>query len=65
MEDSSTIERTQDLMQKFGLAVAIDQLAMGNSVRSYGHVLRREDGHVLRRALDIEVERQRMKGRQK
>ena len=51
---------------------AIDQLAMANSVRWYGHVLRREDGyvlrredghvlrreddHVLRRALDYEVE---------
>ena len=29
----------------------------------YGHVLRREDGHVLRRALDLEVEDQRKKGR--
>ena len=34
----------------------IDQLAMSNSVRWYCHVLRREDGHVLRRALDFEVE---------
>ena len=29
---------------------------MTNIVRWYGHVFRREDGHVLRRALDIEVE---------
>ena len=29
----------------------------------YGHVLRREDGQVLRRVLDLEVEGQRMKGR--
>ena len=29
---------------------------MANSVHWYGHVLRREDGHVLRRALDFEVE---------
>ena len=34
----------------------MDQLAMADSVRWYGHVLRREDGHVLRRALDCEVE---------
>ena len=29
---------------------------MENSVRWYVHVLRREDCHVLRRALDFEVE---------
>ena len=31
----------------------------------YVHVLRREDGHVLRRALEFEVEGQRKKGRPK
>ena len=40
-----------------------DKLAMANSVRWYGHMLR-EGGHVLRRALDFEVESQRKKGRQ-
>ena len=45
-----------------GLKKSIDQLAMANSVHWYGHVLRREDGHVLRRALDFEVEGQRKKG---
>ena len=34
-----------------------------NSVSWYGHVLRREDGHVSRRALDFEDECQRKKGR--
>ena len=33
----------------------MDQLAMKNSVRWYGHVLRRKNGHVLRRAFDFEV----------
>ena len=33
----------------------IDQLAMANSVRWYGHVLRREDCHVFGRALGFEV----------
>ena len=45
-----------------GLNEAIDQLAMADSVRWYGHVLRREDGHILIRALDFEVDDQRMKG---
>ena len=39
-----------------GLNETIDRLAMANSVSWYGHVLRREDGHFLMRALDFEVE---------
>ena len=38
-------------MVMLGLNENIDQLAMVNSVCWHGHVLRREDGHVLRRAL--------------
>ena len=40
----------------------IDQLPMVSSVCCNGHVLRREDGHVWKRTLDFEVERQRKKG---
>ena len=54
-----------DLMLMLGLSETIDQLAMANSVRWYGHVSRREDGHVLRRALDFEVNGGRKKGRLK
>ena len=43
----------------------IGQLAMANSVRWYGHVLRREVGLVLRRVFYFEVEGQRRKGRLK
>ena len=52
--------RAKDLM--LGWNETIDQLAIANSVGWYGHVLRREDGHALIRALDIEVEVQRNKG---
>ena len=52
-------------MFMLGLKETIYQLAMENSVRCYGHVLRREDDHLLRRALDFEVEDQRKKGRPK
>ena len=58
-------KRSADLMFMLGLCKTIDQLAMKNSVCWYGHVLRREDGHVLTRALDFEVEGQRWKGRPK
>ena len=51
--------RSTDFMLMLGLSDDIDQLAMANSVHWYDHVLRREDGHVFRRALDFEVEGQR------
>ena len=57
--------RSTDLMFMLGLNDTIDQLAMANSVRWYGHALRREGGHVLRRVLDFEVESQGKKGRLK
>ena len=41
----------------------IDQLAISNSVRWYGHMMKREDGHVLSRVLYLETEGQRKKGR--
>ena len=45
------------------LSEAMDQLATANGVCWNDHVLRREDGHVLRRAFDFEVEVQRRNGR--
>ena len=62
---SKTEKRSMDLMFMLGLNETIDQLAMANSVCWHGHVLRREDGHILRRALDFEVEGQRKKWRLK
>ena len=56
-------KRSTDLMFILGLKETTDQLAMANSVRWYGHVLRREDGHVFR--LDFKFEGQRKKGRSK
>ena len=54
-----------DLIFMLGLNEIINQLAMTNTVCWYGHVLRREDGHVLRRALEFEVEGHRKKWRPK
>ena len=47
------------------LKEAIDQMAVANSVCWYGHVLRREDVHVLRRALDLKAEGQKKRRRPK
>ena len=48
-------KRSMNMMFMLRLNDTIDQLAIANSVRLFGHVLRREDGHVLRWALDFEV----------
>ena len=57
-------KRSRDLMMTLGLNETIDQLAMAVSVCWYGHVIRREDDHVLGRSLHFEVDgRQRGHGR--
>ena len=50
-------------MLMLSLCATIDQLAVGNSVRWYGHVLRKEDGDVLRMVLDIATVSHKKKGR--
>ena len=55
---SADRKRSTDLMFMLGLKETIDQLAMVKSVCWNGHVLRREDSHILRRSLDLEVEGQ-------
>ena len=49
-------KRCMDLMFMLGLNKTINQLAVANIVCCYHHVLRREDGHLLRSVLDFEVE---------
>ena len=58
-------KRSKDFILMFGSNETIDNLAMANSVGWYGHVLRREYGHVLRKTLDFEVEGQEKKERLK
>ena len=47
--------RTEDLMEMLGSKETVVQMAKANEVRWYWHVLRRDDGHVLRKALEFEV----------
>ena len=58
-------KRSTDLMFMLCLKETIDQLTMANSVHWYGHILRSEDGLILRRVLDTEVDGQWKKGRPK
>ena len=53
--------RANDLM--LGMNETIDLFAIANCVRWYCHVLRREDGHILRRALNFKIEGHRKKWR--
>ena len=52
-------KRSTDFMFMLGLKKTMGHLATANCVCWYGYVLRREDGHILRRALHFEVEGQR------
>ena len=48
-----------------GLKETVVQMAKANGVRRYRHVFRRDDGHVLRKALKFEVKGKRKRGRAK
>ncbi|XP_068756631.1 uncharacterized protein [Montipora capricornis] len=58
-------KRTKDLMEMLGLKETVVQMAKANGVRWYGHVLRRDDGQFLRKALEFELKGKRKRGGQK
>ena len=58
-------KRTEDLMEMLGWKETVVQMAKANGVSWYGHVLRRDDGHVLRKALEFEMKGKRKRGRPK
>ena len=53
--------RVVDMMEMLSFSESTYQLAMANSMCWYWHVMRREDGHVLRRALEFVVDGQSSK----
>jgi len=52
-------------MEMLGLNETVVQMAKANGVRWYRHVLMRDDGQVLRKALEFEVRGKRKRGRPK
>ena len=58
-------KKSTDVMFMLGLNETIVQMGMANSFCRHGHVLMREDCHVLRMALIFEDEGQRKKQRRK
>ena len=56
------MKSAKDPLQMLDLNETMDQLAITNSVRWYGHALRKHENNFLRRALDIEVKGIRKNG---
>ena len=54
---------TKELMNMLGIAETIDMVAKRNSMRWYGHVLRRDEEDVLKKALNFKVDGKRRRGR--
>ena len=48
-------KKMEDLMEMLGLKETLNKIAKANGVRWYGHVLRREDDNILKRAMMMEV----------
>ena len=57
--------RTENLTEMLGLKETVVQMAKANGGRWYGHVLRRDDRHVLRKSFEFEVKGKRKRGRPK
>ena len=52
-------KNTEELMEMLGLKKTLDRMAKANGVRWYGHVIRKEDDNILKKAMMMEVNRQR------
>ena len=58
-------KNTEELMEMLGLKEMLDRMAKANGVRWYGHVVRREDDNIPKKAMMMEVNGQRKRGRPK
>ena len=55
----------EELMEMLGLNETLDRMAKANGARWYGHVIRRDDDNILKKAMMLEVNGQRKRGRPK
>ena len=58
-------KNTEELMEMLGLKKTLDRIAKANGVRWYGHVIRRDDDNVLKKAMMMEMNGQRKRERPK
>ena len=52
----------EELMEIVGLKETLDRMAKANGVRWYGHVIRRDDDNILKKAMMMEVNGKRKRG---
>ena len=55
-------KNTEDLMKMLGLGETLDKMAQANGVRWYGHVIRRDEERILKKAMMLQVNGQRKRG---
>ena len=58
-------KNTEDLMTMLGLKETLDKMVQANGVRWYGHVVRRDEESILKKAMMLQVNGQRKRGRPK
>ena len=52
-------------MEMLGLKETLDRMAKASGVKWYGHVIRRDDDNILKKAMMMEVNGKRIRGRPK
>ena len=58
-------KKMEDLIEILGLKETLDRMAKANGVRWYGHVIRRDDDNIQKKAMMMEVNGKRNRGRRK
>ena len=58
-------KNTEDLMKMLGLKETLDKMALANGVRWCGHVVRRDEESILKKAMMLQVNGQQKRGRPK
>ena len=58
-------KKMENLMEMLGLKETLDRIAKANGVRWYGHVMRKGDDNILKKAIMLEVNGKRKRGRPK
>ena len=57
-------KKMEDLMEMLGFKETLDRMAKANGVRWHEHVIRRDDDNILKKAMMMEVNGKRKRGRQ-
>ena len=58
-------KNTEDLLKVLGLKETLDEMAQANGVRWYGHVVRRDEDSIWKKAMMLQVNGQRKRGQPK